>query len=201
MPTKTFLNLTESKKAKIEKAALKEFSMYTYDQISINRIIQSINMPRGSFYLYFKDKEDLYLYMGSKYHNIVLKFLKDEFNNNNNDIIDTYKSLFENAITYCSVGKESNLFKNFLIGLNHNIENKISEDIKNLTNRELMSQFLNQVSEVLNYSQEKTKALIELLNSILIRSLAAYYILNLDIDSIRNVFYSQLDIIFKGIKN
>ena len=61
MPNKAFQNLEENKRKKLLLAALEEFSKYPYDQISINRIIQSIDMPRGSFYLYFNDKEDLYL--------------------------------------------------------------------------------------------------------------------------------------------
>ncbi len=36
MPSKTFFNLDDKKKNKLEQAALEEFSKYTYDQISIN---------------------------------------------------------------------------------------------------------------------------------------------------------------------
>ena len=50
MPSERFLHLPEEKKMRIIKAALKEFARVSYDEISINRIIQDAGIPRGSFY-------------------------------------------------------------------------------------------------------------------------------------------------------
>lgn len=192
MPTKAFYNLNETKKDSIINAATEEFKKYTYDQISINRIIQSIDLPRGSFYLYFKDKEDLYLYVIQKYHNIILGAILDIANKNNNDIVLTYRELFERAISFCS---NEILLKNFLLGLNHNIENKVVYNmIKSLAD-ELVVGVKSSVSvNVVNDA-------LSLLTGVLIHSLTAYYILDLDIDIVRKRYYNQLDIISKGIKN
>lgn len=63
MPSERFLHLPEEKKTRIIKAALKEFARVSYDEISINRIIQDAGIPRGSFYQYFDDKQDLQLFL------------------------------------------------------------------------------------------------------------------------------------------
>lgn len=63
MPSERFLHLPEEKKMRIIKAALKEFARVPYDEISINRIIQDAEIPRGSFYQYFDDKQDLQLFL------------------------------------------------------------------------------------------------------------------------------------------
>lgn len=63
MPKDTFHNLSEDKKRKIFDAALKEFSTRRFSEASINQIVKSAGIPRGSFYQYFEGKEDLYLYM------------------------------------------------------------------------------------------------------------------------------------------
>lgn len=63
MPKDTFFNLSEEKKKKIFDAAVKEFSTKRFSEASINQIIKMAEIPRGSFYQYFKDKEDIYLYM------------------------------------------------------------------------------------------------------------------------------------------
>ena len=63
MPSERFLHLPEEKKMRIIKASLKEFSRVPYDEISINRIIQDAGIPRGSFYQYFNDKQDLQLFL------------------------------------------------------------------------------------------------------------------------------------------
>lgn len=63
MPKDTFFNLSEDKKRKIFDAAVQEFSTKRFSEASINQIIKTAEIPRGSFYQYFNDKEDLYLYM------------------------------------------------------------------------------------------------------------------------------------------
>lgn len=49
-----------SSKDKILEAALREFSQYFYDNASINNIIRESGTSKGTFYHYFRDKEDLY---------------------------------------------------------------------------------------------------------------------------------------------
>jgi len=62
MPNKTFFNLSDEKRCRIVDAALQEFAAHSFNEASINRIIKNADIPKGSFYQYFKNKEDLYLY-------------------------------------------------------------------------------------------------------------------------------------------
>ncbi|MEN6348668.1 MAG: TetR/AcrR family transcriptional regulator [Syntrophomonas sp.] len=63
MPKDTFNNLGREKQLKIFDAAVKEFSSKRFSEASINQIIKTAEIPRGSFYQYFENKEDIYLYM------------------------------------------------------------------------------------------------------------------------------------------
>ncbi len=63
MPKDTFHNLSKEKKRKIFEAAVQEFSNRRFSEASINQIIKTAGISRGSFYQYFNDKEDIYLYM------------------------------------------------------------------------------------------------------------------------------------------
>jgi TetR/AcrR family transcriptional regulator len=63
MPKATFLNLNPQKRRRIFDAAVQEFAAKRFSEASINQIIKAAGIPRGSFYQYFEDKEDLYLYM------------------------------------------------------------------------------------------------------------------------------------------
>jgi len=60
MPKETFKNLQPEKRQKIEQAAIEEFAGYSYDSASINRIVEKAGIPKGSFYQYFADKQDLF---------------------------------------------------------------------------------------------------------------------------------------------
>lgn len=63
MPNRAFFNLSEEKRDPIISAAMEEFSSAGYDTASINRICKMSGIAKGSFYQYFKDKLDLYVYI------------------------------------------------------------------------------------------------------------------------------------------
>lgn len=63
MPKDTFHRLADEKKQRILQAAYEEFYKNTYSKASINQIVKDADIPRGSFYQYFDDKKDLFLYV------------------------------------------------------------------------------------------------------------------------------------------
>lgn len=63
MASERFLKLDKEKQERILTAAREEFSSVPFDEVSINRIIRSVGISRGSFYTYFEDKEDLLGYI------------------------------------------------------------------------------------------------------------------------------------------
>jgi AcrR family transcriptional regulator len=63
MPKKTFFNLPDDKRNLVISAAVREFSKNNYNTASINQICKNSNIPKGSFYQYFTDKLDLYVYI------------------------------------------------------------------------------------------------------------------------------------------
>lgn len=63
MPKDTFFNLDEIKRQRIVDAAIEEFSRLHYDKVTINGIVKNAEIPKGSFYQYFENKDDLYIYL------------------------------------------------------------------------------------------------------------------------------------------
>lgn len=63
MPTATFLNLPEPKRARFVEAALDEFASRPYDQASVSAIVQRLGIAKGSVYQYFEDKVDLFAWL------------------------------------------------------------------------------------------------------------------------------------------
>ena len=49
MPSATFYNLPAEKRERLLRAAREEFSRVPYESASVNRIIRSAGIPRGSF--------------------------------------------------------------------------------------------------------------------------------------------------------
>ena len=63
MPTQTFFNLPEEKRHAITKIAIEEFAAHNYSNASISRVVAQAKIAKGSFYQYFQDKQELYLYL------------------------------------------------------------------------------------------------------------------------------------------
>lgn len=63
MPTATFFRLPEEKRERLIEASWAELTQVRFTDVSINRIIAAARIPRGSFYQYFEDKEDLIRYL------------------------------------------------------------------------------------------------------------------------------------------
>ncbi|RME81200.1 MAG: TetR/AcrR family transcriptional regulator [Caldilineae bacterium] len=62
MPKPTFFNLPAEKQEQIFRAAVAEFAAHPYAAAAINRIVARAGIAKGSFYQYFHDKKDLFLY-------------------------------------------------------------------------------------------------------------------------------------------
>ncbi len=63
MPKETFFNLDEKKKSNIINAATKEFTENELHKARVSNIIKEAKIPRGSFYQYFEDIDDLYYFV------------------------------------------------------------------------------------------------------------------------------------------
>ncbi len=63
MPKQTFFNLQKQKQDAILDAAMDEFASFPYDKATIDNIVKKAGIPKGSFYQYFSNKEDVYRYL------------------------------------------------------------------------------------------------------------------------------------------
>ena len=95
MPSATFFNLPEEKRQKLLSAAQLEFSRVPYDQASINKIIQTAGIPRGSFYMYFTDKEDLFHHLMSVYRRQLIRYICDTLDLHGGDLFTAFLTLYD----------------------------------------------------------------------------------------------------------
>lgn len=95
MPSGTFFNLPQQKRDKLILAAKAEFSRVPYDEASINRIIHGAGIPRGSFYMYFTDKEDLFRYLLEGYYGWFVQMLQGTLRQERGDLFEAFCRLFD----------------------------------------------------------------------------------------------------------
>jgi AcrR family transcriptional regulator len=76
MPKQTFLNLPEKKRNTIINAAIDEFAQHGLENGSTNRIVANSGISKGSFYQYFEDKQDVFMYLLTVLENEKMEYFK-----------------------------------------------------------------------------------------------------------------------------
>ncbi|KAB3532169.1 TetR/AcrR family transcriptional regulator [Alkaliphilus serpentinus] len=69
MPTETYFNLNEEKQKRVYRAVFQEYTRVPLEEVSVKNIVNSADIPRGSFYQYFTDKEEALVYLISETRN------------------------------------------------------------------------------------------------------------------------------------
>ena len=128
MPKKTFINLNSEKKQKIEQAIEKEFSKTSFEKASISNIVEYAQIPRGSFYQYFEDKEDAIKYILQKYMKREKEIMKEFLLKNRGDIFETSIDIYEYLTNKSKEENKLNLYKNVLDELKKNNINIFQEE-------------------------------------------------------------------------
>lgn len=102
MPKDTFSRLPEEKKNRIIDAAKKEFTISSYQEASINKIIKNAGIPRGSFYQYFEDKRDLFIYVIGLHMDEILKRFSEDLAKKDGDFFACLYEYAEHIIQHAT---------------------------------------------------------------------------------------------------
>jgi len=89
MPKQTFLNLPKVKRDNVINAAIEEFAEYGLENASTNRIVKNSGIAKGSFYQYFEDKQDVFMYLLMVIEQKEMEYFKDIHPPRNN--MDTFQ--------------------------------------------------------------------------------------------------------------
>jgi len=76
MPKDTFFNLTKEKQDRIIRASIDQVAEFHYSKVTINGIVKAAGIPKGSFYQYFENKDDLYTYLFTEIGDTKLSLFK-----------------------------------------------------------------------------------------------------------------------------
>lgn len=115
MPSQTFKNLDEKKKQKLLDSAMVEFSNHIYSEVSLNQIIINAGISRGSFYMYFSDKDDLFEYLVQINKIKLHDSTKEILIKNNGDLYNSFSELYDTLVEYIVKNNYQGMFRNVFI--------------------------------------------------------------------------------------
>ena len=100
MCTETFLRLPEEKRGRFLEAAWEEFTRVKFADASINQIVRHAGIPRGSFYQYFTDKEDLFFYLLGDIQAQVVRVFGELLRRTEGDIFQVQLALYDDIASW-----------------------------------------------------------------------------------------------------
>lgn len=204
MIKKTFYNLPYEKRKRITDAVIKEFMERPNEKVSINRIIKTAEISRGSFYQYFDDKVDLI--------EIITKTMFDESSNKAKEIlklscgdlfvmyIKMFDKMFDYFDDYSSQKQTMKIMRNIVDSFKAN-DDLVSEYLKNrfnmaLTNNEIYTMVDRQNLKF--QDNESVKCLIEILTQVLKNAIFDVFVAGSDREEVRERLIKKIDIIKQG---
>ena len=129
MPKETFFGIDKEKQNRIIQAAIKVFSSHNYNDSSINEVIKLAKIPRGSFYQYFENKEDLYYYY---FHTLKKNSQRDlirSIQHEKGDLFAGFEWYFSRMIEEVLEGKNAKFYRNLFMSMDYRSLRKVMPDI------------------------------------------------------------------------
>ena len=196
MPSDTFLRLNDEKKRKLIDASFKEFSLNNFNDASINRIIKEAGISRGSFYMYFVDKKDLYFYLLEQHLEIIVNNMKEDLIKNKGDLFKMFQDNIKES--YNSFKNDNiNFFKKSLENITIMEESKRTFGFRD---KRLLKELIPIINlELLNDNAKRHIEVIFAINMHLLMVTLMKLLKNDSLDEeILKDYYEQLDLLKYG---
>lgn len=200
MVKKTFINLPEEKKKRITNAIVDEFASSPPEKISINRIIKSAGISRGSFYQYFDDKVDLIEILTSSLVSHFLEQSKIVHNESNGDLFFTFCKLFDIICGYAEDQMQKRILKNLFSNLKVNdnlVMNYFVSRFSGFSTAENAFSYIN--TDKLKFSDKENIALLtRILCLTLKNAVFDVFVIGIEEETVRKDYQQMIEIIKYG---
>lgn len=201
MPKQTFIKLPIDKKETLIHAAKKEFSRVPLFEASIANIVKEAGIPRGSFYQYFEDKEDLYYYLLEEYSQRLNKRFISILKKQSGDLIETFIESFEVMLINLQSIESRQFFRNAFLNMNYKSENTLTPEV----NQEQLNTRLAEVVALVDHDKLNITNEMELIHvlkimkAVTFQNLIQVFAKDLSIDdSLRN-YTLEVNLLKKGL--
>ncbi len=129
MPTNTFFHLPEEKQQRLLDAAQIEFSRHSLQEASIANIVKLAGIPRGSFYQYFENKEDLYFYYFATLRKNSERDLEKQIIAENGDLIEAMYVYFSKMIVEVLTGENASFYRNLFVNMDYRASRRVTDNL------------------------------------------------------------------------
>lgn len=199
MIKQTFYNLPQSKRERIIMAIRMEFGRCPASKISINRIVHTAKISRGSFYQYFDDKVDLVEIITEGFMQFSIKVLIDSLEKNDGDIFQANIDLFDATVEFSQMEHHKGFFKNVVNNIKVN-NDLFTDYMKNRYTKKEGDRFINYIntSKFRFNNEDENRCITEILYSFLFVAMFRYFARDEDLQMVRENLIKKIQILKIG---
>lgn len=203
MPKQTFYNLQSDKQNRIIDAAKKEFSENNFYEASINKIIKDAGIPRGSFYQYFENKEDLFIYLLEQCSNLLFEEVVEKCEGKKCSIFDLYLLIFDVITEENFHGSYKEFISNSISNININLIRDLGKELFKESCK--YNTPLEKIREIVTYdnfksdNEEYIRSVYSIISANTIHHIVGYFADVSHKDELRRELINQFELIKYGV--
>jgi len=196
MVKQTFLNLSMEKQTRVLTAAKNEFSRASLNEASVANVIKEAGIPRGSFYQYFTDLEDIFYYILEDHSKDIKKRLSLNLVKYQGDLVKTFADLYQYIVEKVNSEKNEFYFRNIFMNMDYKLEKKFLPNLEDNLN-----EIINSIDiKSLNIdSRLQLIYIIEIIEAVMMHNLIQSYQRNASKEKNIDIFVKELLLIKDGV--
>ena len=202
MPKQTYFHLSKDKQETLIAAAKQEFSRVPLHEASVANIIKSAGIPRGSFYQYFEDKEDLFYYLlnqlAEKNNRRFISVLMDK----NGDLFETFIATFQFMLEVHRNPEHKNFFKNVYLNMNYKHEKTLASNVyeENQKNQFLSTLKLINTSNLNIQDEHELHHVLKILMGVTFQNIVQLFVKEYTGEEALRNYMVQIDLLKRGLQ-
>lgn len=202
MPTDTFHRLPEEKKQKLIDAAYEEFSNVPYAEASINAIIANAGISRGSFYMYFEDKEDIFKYLLVHHNQKFRECTIEAFSEHDGELFSSFEALFDKIINYLNQKEHQKFLKQVFTNMNSRQEEFIIPHRDHCHRNKKLIEILKLVNpkNLTVETEEELLAVLDIIFPITVHTIIMASIGDITKEEAKKMYLQKLKLLKEGIE-
>jgi len=201
MPKQTFFHLSKDKQDNLIRSAKQEFSRVPLHEASIANIVKNAGIPRGSFYQYFEDKEDLFFYLLNQLSQINHEQFLSILKGNNGDLFETSIEIFKLMIKNHRNEEYKNFFKNVFLNMNYKLENTLANNVYKETQKNQYTTTIHYINtKNLNMKDEQElEQILKIIGAVTFHNLVQVFVKDLTDDEALTDYMQQIELLKRGL--
>jgi AcrR family transcriptional regulator len=202
MPKQTFFHLSKDKQDTLIHAAKQEFSRAPLHEASIANIIKSAGIPRGSFYQYFEDKDDLFYYLLTQLAEKNNRRFISVLNEKNGDLFETFIATFQFMIEVHRNEEHKNFFKNVYLNMNYKHEKTLASNVyeENQKNQFLSTMKLINTSNLNIQDEQELHHVLKILMGVTFQNIVQLFVKEYTGEEALSNYLVQIDLLKRGLQ-